>query len=212
MKLASAIWSDIYPFNEMGFTPFGAVNTPEQLKGADALVVWGGEDISPSLYNHVVNRRTGAGATPSKRDIIEWNLMKGAVDFGIPIIGICRGAQMLCALAGGSLYQHVDGHTGGNHGAIDKDYKVVNVSSLHHQMLNVDNTEHVIIQSSTEYRSGVYYAQKDESEDPPLVEPEFVYFPKVKGYAIQWHPEFMSINSDANQWLKEFIQNEFSIA
>lgn len=207
IKLASAIWGGIHPFDSMGFTSFGAVSDPKELVGADALVVWGGEDISPSLYNHVKNFRTFAEDKPSKRDTIEWNLMKKAVEIGIPIIGICRGAQMLCALAGGSLYQDVDNHTTG-HNATDKDGRVVHVNSLHHQMMNVTGTNHDIIQWSTERRSPTYYAQTNESETPPNVEPEYVYFPDVKGHAIQWHPEYMSPSTDANIWLKEKM-NEF---
>lgn len=204
MKLASAIYGgNIYPFHTMGFTEFGGVMLPDELDGADALVVWGGEDISPSLYKHQVNRRTGAGIEPSRRDTLEWNLMHAARDKGIPIIGICRGAQMLCAFSGGSLFQHVDGHTGrGAHGATDYNGVTVEVSSLHHQMLNVEGTNHILVQQASKRLSGRYYAQDDMLASEPEVEPEYVYFPEVKGHAIQWHPEFMDDKCDANNWLR----------
>jgi len=206
MKLASAIYGGgIHPFDTMGFTEFGGVVDPSELDGADALVVWGGEDISPSLYNHAVNRRTGAGDQPSRRDSIEWALMQRAAEMGIPIIGVCRGAQMLCALAGGSLFQHVDGHAGvGQHMATDYKGVIVPVSSLHHQMLNPEGVDHDMVQWSTERRSGRYFTQDNTDPDaiPPVHEPEYVYFPKVKGHAIQWHPEFMDHSCEANNWLR----------
>lgn len=211
MKLASAIYGgNIYPFHTMGFTSFGAVIKPDDLEGADALVVWGGEDISPTLYNHKINRRTGAGIIPSRRDSVEWHLMLKAVELGIPIIGVCRGAQMLCALAGGSLYQHVDGHAGvGEHEATDYKGVTIPVSSLHHQMLNPFGVEHEMVQWSSERRSKRYFQEDSDtpSEQQPAVEPEYVWFPKVKGHAIQWHPEYMDENCEANNWLRTLWQD-----
>lgn len=208
MKLASAIWPSIYPFDTMGFTEFGGIEKPSELKGADALVVWGGEDISPALYGHTANRRTGAGSTLSRRDAIEWGLMREAQRLGIPIIGVCRGAQMLCALAGGTLFQHVDNHTCGTHDAIDYNGVMVPVSSLHHQMLNVDGTQHKMIQWSSTRRSTQYYGEDNNIQvAPPEVEPEYVYFPEVKGHAIQWHPEFMNEDAPANNWLRNLWKN-----
>jgi putative glutamine amidotransferase len=202
MKLASAIYNDVYPFDTMGFSKFCTAQHPDELEGADALVVWGGADISPSLYNHKVHPRTGATEKPSFRDQIEWSLMQAAVKRGIPIIGVCRGAQMLCALAGGSLFQHVDNHTCGEHKAESIDGTIVPVSSLHHQMMNPDGTEHKLIQWSDVHRSGVYYDQNGVTHQP-LYEPEYIYFPKVKGHAIQWHPEFMDADCAANIWLRD---------
>ena len=205
MKLASAYYGgNIHPFDTMGFTEFGGVVDPEMLQGADALVVWGGEDISPSLYNHAVNRRTGARNVPSRRDAVEWALMHKAKELGIPIIGVCRGAQMLCAFNGGSLYQHVNNHAGRDHYAVDYNGVKVPVSSLHHQMMNPDGTEHFLVQWSEHVRSDVHFGEDD---DVPLAapekEPEYIYFPKTKGHAIQWHPEFMDENCAANTWLRD---------
>lgn len=202
MKLASALYDGHYPFNQWKmFTDFTTVVNPDELTGVDALVVWGGEDISPSLYNQSVRRETGAGPVPSRRDTLEWNLMKSAVERGIPIIGVCRGAQMLCALAGGTLYQHVNNHAGSSHDAECDDGSIIKVSSLHHQMMNPTNTEHELVAWSTEVRSNVHL--DDTGDVPTLIEPEYIYFPKVKGHAIQWHPEFQGLDAGANVWLRD---------
>lgn len=203
MKLASAIYNDCYPFDSFGmFTDFKVASHDADLDDADALVVWGGEDISPSLYNQAVHPYTSAGAAPSRRDRIEWGLMHAAKERGIPIIGICRGAQMLCAFAGGTLYQHVNNHgVGRGHEAVCDDGSIIVVSSLHHQMMNPTNTDHDLIAWSKEIRSDVHL--DSNGDNAVQIEPEYVYFNKVKGHAIQWHPEFQSKDDPANIWLKD---------
>lgn len=205
MKLASAIYDSFYPFDrpEDGlFDGFDVVIKPDNLTKEHALIVWGGSDISPSLYNREVSIHTGASENPSKRDQIEWALMQRAKELNIPIIGICRGAQMLCALAGGFLVQDVTDHTDEHH--VDThDGDIFRVSSLHHQMMYPFDVEHELIAWSDTNRSQHYM-----DVDTPIsvhVEPELVYFPKERGIAIQWHPEFMERNCTANRYVYNLL-------
>jgi len=167
---------------------------PEDIRDGmelDALVVWGGEDISPSLYGDRVADLCGAGASLSQRDRVEAAAMAEAIERGIPIIGVCRGAQLLCAVAGGRLIQHVDGHTR-NHSITTYDGRKIISSSVHHQMMYPFDVDHKMIAWATDKRSNVYIIGNNES-DPLMkhhVEPEIVWFPKIKGLAIQGHPEF----------------------
>jgi putative glutamine amidotransferase len=204
MKLASAMYPAYYPFEEMGlFSNYYCAERPDDLDSKSALVVWGGADISPTLYGKAVGSRTGAGEKLSHRDAVEWVLMQSAYKLGIPIIGICRGAQMLCALAGGWLLQDVTHHTS-SHEALTDDGRVLRVSSLHHQMLYPFGVDHVMIAQS-KHKLSEHYLDVDDEVDIP-VEPEFVYFPKEKGIAIQWHPEFMDVECQANEYVKEKLK------
>jgi len=207
MNLASCRYGTgrFYPFDEMGiFNNYKDVNSPNDLDKADCLVVWGGADISPSLYNRPVSKYCHADEKPSMRDAYEWACMKRAKELGIPIIGICRGAQMLCALAGGHLIQHVEGH-GRSHSVVTVDGREFKTNSMHHQMMYPWDVEHVMVAWSKEHQSKVHL-DVDENVNVAL-EPEFVYFPKVRGAAIQWHPEFMSEDQPSTEyiakWLKE---------
>ena len=49
------------------------------------------------------------------RDTREMEIYLKCYELGIPMLGVCRGAQLLCAYAGGSLVQDVNGHTGTEH-------------------------------------------------------------------------------------------------
>lgn len=205
LVLYSALYDSFYPFDEMGlFKDYKAVMKPEEMiDPAGCLVVWGGADISPSLYNKAVGRRTGASEVLSRRDYFEWELMKAAKEKNMPIIGICRGAQMLCALAGGFLIQDVTHHTSG-HKATLNDGRELTVSSLHHQMMAPWGVPHEMIATSKGKRSS-HYLDVDTPVEVPE-EPEFVVFPDVKGYAIQWHPEYMSVDCEANQFVHQFLE------
>ena len=74
----------------------------------DGLLLSGGADIDPARY----------GQTPSAdlftpepaRDAYELALLDGAADAGMPVLGICRGVQVLNVHGGGTLHQHVAPH------------------------------------------------------------------------------------------------------
>jgi putative glutamine amidotransferase len=70
---------------------------------ADGVVFSGGEDIHPSFYGEMVLER--CGAIDEKRDLFEVELFRGALERGVPILGVCRGMQLIAVALGGSLYQ-----------------------------------------------------------------------------------------------------------
>jgi gamma-glutamyl-gamma-aminobutyrate hydrolase PuuD len=153
----------------------------------DAIVIEGGADIHPSLYNNP-NTDSHVADTPSRRDIIEREAINDAISKGALIIGICRGAQLACALAGGRLVQHVNNH-GGSHPVVTNDGKIFNVSSVHHQQMYPWDVEHDMLAWSTDKFSDCYRGY-GINMDKHQVEPEAVYFPKIKALAFQWHPEW----------------------
>ncbi|MBV0913689.1 gamma-glutamyl-gamma-aminobutyrate hydrolase family protein [Anianabacter salinae] len=72
----------------------------------DGIIIGGGDDISPDLYGGklVSSARLDAG-----RDALEQRLVSEAFDAGKPVLGICRGAQMLNIALGGTLWQDAYG-------------------------------------------------------------------------------------------------------
>lgn len=76
----------------------GAVLAP-----AAALVVTGGEDVDPALFGE--SPHPGLGRVARDRDEWELALVKVARDLGIPLLGVCRGIQVLNVALGGTLIQ-----------------------------------------------------------------------------------------------------------
>ncbi|SDJ91516.1 gamma-glutamyl-gamma-aminobutyrate hydrolase family protein [Streptomyces indicus] len=76
----------------------------------DGLVIAGGPDVEPVRYGAEPHPRTGPPARD--RDAWELALIDAALAAGVPLLGICRGMQLLNVALGGTLVQHLDGHTG----------------------------------------------------------------------------------------------------
>jgi putative glutamine amidotransferase len=93
--------------------PPAATSDAEVLDRLDAVVFAGGADLDPSLYHQPAHEKT-TGLRP-ERDAAEVPLMRAALDRDLPLLGICRGMQVLSVVSGGALEQHlpdVVGHEG----------------------------------------------------------------------------------------------------
>jgi len=123
----------------------------------DALVFAGGADLDPALYDEPPHPET-TGIRPD-RDAAEAPLMRAALERDLPVLGICRGMQVMAVVSGGTLVQHLPeavGHEGhrpapGTYGRHDvrlapgsRAYDVlgatVNVPTYHHQGLAAPGT------------------------------------------------------------------------
>ena len=72
----------------------------------DALILTGGAgDVNPALYGQ--ERHPETGPIQDERDAYEFALARGAVERGIPTLGICRGMEVLNVVYGGSIEQHL---------------------------------------------------------------------------------------------------------
>lgn len=186
------------------------------IKSADCILFTGGADIHPRLYG---DRLLAGTCCHEERDRVEEVIFRIAMNEKKPILGICRGAQLACAMAGGRLVQDVTGH-GMWHDMITSEGTVLQTSSLHHQMMMPNLTKHRLLAWS-EKRSDHYHCGMDAKANPnydsivnlyqPYMdekEPEVVFFEDIRALGIQGHPEMMSEHGhkESLDWFREQIK------
>ena len=86
--------------------PFIADHAPAMLDIVDGLILTGGADIDPARFGDTVLHPSTYDILPD-RDEAELALTVGALERDIPVLGICRGVQVLNVAMGGTLYQDV---------------------------------------------------------------------------------------------------------
>jgi putative glutamine amidotransferase len=162
----------------------------------DALLLAGGEDLDPALFGR--EAEPGLGPVSERRDRYEWALLAAALARGIPVLGICRGLQLLNVFFGGTLHQdlassfpsqvpHHSAHRGRE--ALVHEVTLAEGSFLHHAY----GCRHLWVNS--------LHHQGIETLAPPLREVASSWDGLVEGvahatianvFAVQWHPEMMT--------------------
>ena len=159
------------------------------LDGVAALVITGGRDLDPHGYGQTPHAETDR--PDITRDAWEIALLKEAMRRGMPVLGICRGAQVLNVALGGTLHQHLpdvignSGHRAGNGVFTPMPVRTVagtrlagilgetcSVQCYHHQAIAEVGAKLVV---SARDDDGVIEAIELPGEDFVL--------------AVQWHPE-----------------------
>lgn len=93
--------------------PDAAEHAADAVARIDALVIAGGADVDPARYGAARHPETDGGEP--ERDVWESALLRAALAAELPVLGICRGMQLLNVVRGGTLLQHlpdVVGHQG----------------------------------------------------------------------------------------------------
>ena len=132
-----------------GAEPVDLVPGTKVLPAVDGLLLPGGWDVDPSFYGE--KRDEKVEETDPELDATELSMFRQARERELPVLGICRGQQVINVAMGGSLVQHLEGHEvrefGRSHlahtidvdpsselGQAAGDHKV-RVNSLHHQAI-----------------------------------------------------------------------------
>lgn len=157
---------------------------------ADLLVFNGGADIGTEIYGETPAMR-GIPGHMSVRDREERELyekFKGSKFF----LGICRGAQLLNCLNGGTLWQHVDNH-GRDHDMVDLlTGTIYRATSTHHQMMRPAKSGQVLgiaSESTVKVADGETHQCKPKMGDWEDV--EVVWYKDTKTLCVQGHPEYV---------------------
>lgn len=171
-----------------------ATELVDRMEDADLAILTGGEDISSSIYNEPAHPSTYC--TPS-RDKYELAAFDRALELQVPLLTICRGAQLTCARLGGKLVQDQP-NPAYLHPMQTFDGKTLMISSMHHQAMwpwNLKEGEdfHVLAWTThlSSYHEGGYGEEMVDGVVEGDRELEIAYFLKAKALCIQGHPEMM---------------------
>jgi putative glutamine amidotransferase len=179
------------------------------LKHCNGIVIGGGEDINPNLYQ-AADQMNDCGKIDNYRDSIEYVLINYALKRKIPILGICRGQQILNVATGGSLI--VD---------IPKSIK----SDLKHAQIGIDSAHWVYVKSKSWLKLTMnldsLMVNSSHHQAVKKVSPKFKITAKSSdgiieaiewknnshpfAAAIQWHPERL-FNEASEQLSQSFVR------
>ncbi|MCS6844362.1 MAG: gamma-glutamyl-gamma-aminobutyrate hydrolase family protein [Caldilineales bacterium] len=172
-------------------TPETAASSPEaQVAQLDGLLLSGGGDVHPKFYGEKLDG-TERSSIHEGRDRLELALTRAALAADLPILGVCRGFQVLNVAMGGRLLQHVDGHRSPKDGVKYHDVAVAADTLLAH-VLGVDglfrvNTYHHQAVTADRLAPGLV-ASAATVDGPALL--EGIEAPDHRWVlAVQWHPE-----------------------
>lgn len=162
--------------------------------GLDGLVIGGGSDISPEVYGHSAHHRTVH--VDHARDRMELELLDGLFKKRVPILGICRGAQLINVYLGGELNQNIhDLDLAYPHKKTPLPNKTIHIeprsllASIMKSTRSLVNSIHD--QAITRPGEGLRIVAKDKNRITQAI--EHTDHPFLLG--VQWHPEYMPQNS-----------------
>ena len=164
----------------------------------DGIILTGGEDITPFFYGE--EKHPKLEDLNSKRDLYDLTLFKLATDRNVPVLGICRGLQLINVAMGGTLYQDIPSehpsevnHRPG-HSEVAHDVNLVSgsvVSELMGQSRIQVNSKHH--QGIEKLAPGLKVTGWSPDSIPEIVEA----YPIRSIMAVQFHPEDFAGKGDA---------------
>jgi putative glutamine amidotransferase len=170
----------------------------DYISSIDGLMIPGGDDVDPSLYRE--QKLKECGSTDKYLDIFYIALINEAVKQKKPLLGICRGSQIINVALGGTLYQDI--------GYFKKDINHSDLENYERTMHNVkivDNTNLKKILKVNDIRVNSLHHQVIKKIAQPLKANAFCEDGVVEGIesvnenqfilGVQWHPETMKENN-----------------
>ena len=171
----------------------------------DGLVLQGGADISPRSYGEEPRHPDWAG--DRIRDEYELALVRAFVEAGKPVLGICRGAQLINVAFGGSLHQDIAEHRSEHYDTHAHEVRLERGSRLGMLYPGVERASVISIHHQAIKRLGAGLVVEAWSHLDNHIE---AVRGRAGGYVVglQWHPEFHPANPallDSGPILNDFV-------
>ena len=186
----------------------------DAVEDCDGIVLTGGVDIHPEFYeNERLQFPNGDGVFNKERDEFEMHVFETALNFKKPILGICRGLQLINVALGGDLIQDLEEAGKLNHRRMNDKDDVHEVSIVEGSLL------HSIVNSTTGKVNGVHHQAIGRLSDELIVSAtspdgviEAVEWKDKEDEAwmlcVQWHPERMTAGAAVSTKVREVFLKE----
>jgi len=182
------------------------INTDSILALADGIILTGGEDINPLQYNDTINLKV-CGTINFSRDTLERKLFNFALEHKVPLIGVCRGMQMMNVASGGTLYGDIPSEIGTT--VIHR-----NNGEVMHEIAIVDTCSFIFPFGTDTFMVNSWHHQglKDLSENLRIIARSFDGLPEAVVMeksahpfmiAVQFHPERLGKENLIHQKMRE---------
>jgi putative glutamine amidotransferase len=177
----------------------------------DGIIFTGGVDINPFLYGHEPMDHTKH--VSDIRDSVEMHLLRLAIKKGIPVMGICRGFQLINIYYGGTLYQDINSEYNTD---IDHQGKKAGANGLSHDVTLVEDSKVFKVYKQKKlgvnsmHHQAIHLLGKGlrvtASADDGIIEAVEHMVDNVMG--VQWHPENLIGNMDDHSVIfKHFVDS-----
>ena len=198
-------------------------NTDSILALADGIILTGGEDINPLEYNDTANIKV-CGTINFSRDTLERKLFDFAFKNKLPLVGVCRGMQMMNVASGGTLYGDIPSEIGTtvihrNNGEVIHDVVVVCNNYSYIQMIFPQDIMISYRQDTFTVNSWHHQGIKDIADGIQVIAESYDGLPEAVVMdknlhpfmiAVQFHPERLGKNNGIYQTMKKSFYNEIS--
>jgi len=178
------------------------------LEGIDGLVIVGGDDVDPKLYGETPERSTHI-IFPKRTAFESW-LYKAGKRRQLPILGICYGMQLINALEGGTLHQHLPDKREG--GQVDHHKRRKRTQHVVHllpgtRLKQIVRVSHALV--ATQHHQAVRdlapgFASAAVADDGIIEAIEHPGSPEI--LAVQWHPERMPQSVVTRRLFRTFVR------
>lgn len=166
----------------------------KMVESVDGILLSGGEDIHPFLFNEEPIEKIGH--ISEERDFLDFKILKYAVEMKKPVLGICRGHQVINVFFSGNIYQDIATQTSSK----IKHSQSARINLATHKInIKKDSFLYDIFGKSTEINSFHHQAIKDVSDKFDVIATSndgIIEAIEYKGdefiIGTQWHPEVMA--------------------
>lgn len=176
--------------NRLGITFLTTLSLSE-IQSCSGLLLPGGGDITPAFFGQ---KNSGSKNIDTELDIIQLQAIEQAIRYGKPVLGICKGMQLINVFFGGTIIQHMKEHAHHEYQDGDRFHPTAIVPdtflhTIYGNHMTVNSAHHQCLGRLGQNLLLAQYASPDPT-------PEAVFHKSLPIYGVQWHPERLSPEGD----------------